>query len=133
MKWIFVLTLLVVSLAVMFPSVTLAVDPGGLVTCSGPEDCNFCTFIQMVSVIISWLFGFLVLVAVLLIVFAGFKLVVSAGNPSAMTAAKGMISNVIIGFVIVMAAWLIVDTLMKTLANPGAKIDIGMWNELDGC
>jgi len=113
----------------LFPTIAFGQDPGGLVTCSGP-DCNFCTFVSLVDGLIAWLFGFLVLAAILILVVAGFKLVVSAGNPSAMTAAKGMISNVIIGFVIVMAAWLIVDTMLKALLRD--TDNFGIWNDLDG-
>lgn len=117
----------------LLPQLALGADPGGLVTCTG-ADCNLCTFILMVGVIINWLFGFLVLAAVLVLVFAGFKLVVSAGNPSAMEDAKKMATNVVIGLVIVMSAWLIVDTMMKALLDPnledGSGKKFGPWNEL---
>ena len=99
-----------------------------LVTCSGP-DCNFCTAVDMVDNIVDLLFAFLSIAAVLVIVFAGFKLVVSAGNPSAMSAAKSMITNVVVGFIIVLSAWLIVDTVMKALISD--EIDFGVWNEID--
>lgn len=118
------------TLLVFLPQIALGAERSGLVTCTG-VDCNFCTFIQMVDNIVDWLFMFLVLAAVLILVYAGFKLVVSAGNPSAMSAAKGYISNVIIGFVIVMAGWLIVDTLMKALVGSGS--DFGTWNEIKDC
>jgi len=94
-----------------------------LVTCAGP-DCNFCTATQMVDGLIGWLIGILVLVAVLLLCVAGFKLVTSAGNSSAVGEAKQMLVNVIVGFVIILAAWTIVDTLIKTLAGG----DLGVWN-----
>lgn len=136
MKWLLVLVFAVIAVTSAFPVVTFAVDPAGLVTCEGVDangiaDCNFCSFIQMVDVIVNWLFSVLVLIAVFLIVYAGFKLVVSAGNPSAMTDAKGMISNVIIGFVIILAAWLIVDTVLKALVAP--DLEFGMWNDINAC
>ncbi len=73
-------------------------------------------------------------VAVRIVIYAGLKLVVSAGNPSAMSDAKKMLTNVLIGFVIVLSAWLIVDTIMKALLNPNyesGEIEFGPWNQLE--
>lgn len=94
-----------------------------LVQCSG-IDCNFCSFTQMVDTIIDWLVGILVLIAVILLAVAGIKMVTSVGNPSAVSEAKTMLTNVIIGFVIVLASWTVVDTMLKALSGG----DLGVWN-----
>ncbi len=120
MKWMSALMLL------LAPGLSLAQD-SGLVTCTG-ADCNVCTFVQLISNIVNWLFGFLVLLAVLGIMYAGFQLVTSAGNTSALDKAKSMFTNIIIGFVIVLSAWIIVDTVMKAFAAPESKL--GMWNQI---
>ncbi len=125
MKWVYA------AFVAFLPFVSSAQDTG-LVTCTGP-DCNFCTFVAMVNNLIDWLVGFLTLAAVLALVFAGFKLVVSAGDQGAMTDAKKMITNIVIGFIIVLSAWLIVDTLMKALISTDPEIDakFGVWNEIN--
>jgi hypothetical protein len=93
-----------------------------LAQCSGP-DCGTCNVMYMANGIIIWLIGFLFLIFAILVMRAGIKLVVSAGNPSALTSAKESFTNAIIGFIIILAAWLIVDTLMRALVgtpdNPG--------------
>lgn len=124
MKYVFVFALLT------FPSLVFGAVDTGLVGCSGP-DCNACSFVQMISNIIQWLVGILVIIAVLLIVRAGFELVVSQGNPAALTNAKKMMTNVAIGFVIMMAAWTIVDTVIKALVDPSAGF--GVWNQISDC
>lgn len=100
----------------------------GLVTCNGP-DCNWQALIGMVDSIITWLVGFLAIIAVIVLVITGFQLVTSGGNSEAASAAKTRFTNVVVGFIIVLAAWLIVDTLLATLTpcgglnqwlNPGA-------------
>jgi hypothetical protein len=123
MKWL-------ASLVVVFLPQLVSAQAGGLVTCSGP-DCNMCHFVDMINGIVDWLFGFLVLAAVLALMVAGFRLVVSAGNESAWTSAKSMFTNIIIGFVIVLSAWLIIDTIMKAFIAPGS--DFGVWNEIEDC
>ena len=108
-----------------------ASDSGALVTCTNPEDCNWCTFIQMFDRALDFLFKFLTLAAVMMVMYAGFQLVISQGNSGAMEKAKGFISNIIIGFVIMMSAWLIIDTVIKGLVDTEAGY--GQWNELKKC
>jgi len=125
-------------LAVFFlltlPSLVFGQTPPGLVTCSGP-DCDMCHFVNMINGIVNWLFGFLVLAAVFGLMISGFKLVVSAGNEAAWSAAKSMVTSVVVGLVIVLSAWLIVDTIMKGFVKDsnGIKSEFGMWNQVADC
>ena len=123
----------VLLLLIWLPFVSFAQTGAGsdtdLVTCSGP-DCNLCTAVDMVDNIVDLLFTLLSVGAVIVLVVAGFRLVVSAGNPDAMSKAKSMITSVIVGFIIVLSAWLIVDTIMKAVISD--EVDFGMWNVIDG-
>ncbi len=112
----------VLALFFIIPISVGADEAQGLVTCSGP-DCNFCTFFAMVNGVIAWIISIMTLVAVFVLVFAGFRLVTSGGDPGALQKAKEMITNVLIGFVIMLAAWVIVDTIIKTLTGS----DYGVW------
>ncbi len=111
--------------------VTFAAD--GLVTCgnAGQPNCDFCTLVQMVDRVFDFLFVLLTLAAVMMVMYAGFQLVISQGNSGAMEKAKGMVSNIIIGFVIIIAGWLIIDTVMKGLVS--AESGFGQWNEIGEC
>lgn len=97
-----------------------------LVTCGG-TDCTFCDFASTVNNVIQFIITVMILIAVLMLVVAGFKLVTSRGNTSAAEAAKKMIFNVVIGIVIVLAAWVLVDTIIKALAGS----DLGVWNPIE--
>jgi hypothetical protein len=86
----------------------------GFIVCEGTS-CSACDFVRMVNLIINWLITVLIMVFAVRMVFAGFGLVMSQGNSDAMTKAKeGMISSVI-GLIIILSAWLIVDTLIRGL------------------
>jgi len=66
---------------------------------------------------------------------SGIRLVLSTGNAAEKEAAKKMITNTFIGFVIVLAAWLLVDLVMKMLlVGGGGSIGIGgapgAWNTI---
>jgi hypothetical protein len=103
----------------------------GFVTCSG-VDCSACNLVQMANIIIKWLFGVIFLIFAVLMLVAGFGLVTSAGNQSALEAAKSKFKNGIIGLLIVMSAWIMVDTIMKGLLTGGTGnvSGYGPWSEV---
>lgn len=116
---VFVLSLVLLgSVFVMWPAEVVA---QGLVPCSG-TDCDFCDVAEMTNGIIQWLFGFLTVCAVLVFVYAGLKMVTSGGDPGALTYAKERLTYVIIGFLLMLASWLIVDTILKGLTGTGLEI-----------
>lgn len=121
---------------ILMPQLTFGQEEGGLVSCDG-IDCNFCDVIETTDNVIDFLFEALSVVAVILLVVAGFRLVTSAGDVSAMTQARSMFTSVIIGLVIVLSAWLIVDTVMKALLVKDGEFasQFGQWNslEVNGC
>lgn len=100
----------------------------GLVSCEGPE-CNICHVLTMISSLKDWLFGVAVLIAVILIAYAGFLLVFSRGDVSAASKGKQTLTNAVIGIIIMLAAWTIVDTFMKVFLGG----DFGIWNKPEQC
>lgn len=118
-------------LFLMLAAVPLLSYAAGLVPCGGEGEpaCQMCYVVELVNRVISWLVLILGTIAAIIIVYAGFKLVTSGGNRHAKEDAKSMISNMIIGYVIVLAGWLLIDTGMRTLLLDG-ETRLGMWNEL---
>ena len=114
------------------PDVTMAqTAPGGVVTCNG-TDCSACNLVQMINTIIGYLFGAVGLIFAVIMMKAGFGLVTSGGNTAALSAAKSHFQNALIGLLIVMAAWLVVDIIMRSLMKGGTG-DIegwGPWSEV---
>lgn len=91
--------------------------------------CNFCDGVVMVNTLTQWLIGISVLLAIMLMMVAGWRLLTSGGDRSAYEGAKKLLYNAIIGFVIILAAWTIVDTFFKVLTNDETQQSaFGMWN-----
>lgn len=113
-----------IRLLVLLCAVVLVSTPdlvsaqGGLVPCNG-EECSACHLVDMANTGIILLFGFVGMIFAVLMTIAGFGLVTSGGSQSALEAAKSKFQNAIIGLIIVMAAWLLVDTLLKSLLQGG--------------
>ncbi|MBP5675044.1 hypothetical protein J6W91_01800 [Candidatus Saccharibacteria bacterium] len=56
-------------------------------------------------------------VALILIIYGGFKYILSTGEPSKVTTAKTTITNAIIGFIIAMLATLIINTIIMIIGG----------------
>lgn len=119
-------TAILTAVLLLTPALTMA---AGLVPCGGPGEpvCQACYAVDMLNGVLDWLVGILAVVFALIVVTAGFNLVTSAGNTAAKAKAKSMITNAFIGFVIVLAAWLLIDYGMKMLVSEGAA-EFGTWN-----
>ncbi len=86
--------------------------------CTGP-DCSTCHIVDIANGLIKWLIGFLFVLFAGLVAYAGFGLVTSGGNQGALESAKEKFTNAIIGMLLVLSAWLIVDTIMRGLVGEG--------------
>jgi len=94
----------------------------------------------MGNTILVWLIGVMFIVFAYVAVAAGWGLITAGGNVAAVTAAKSKFTNAFIGLLIVLAAWLLVDTIMKQLltntntSTPGGDLDVytgfGVWSEI---
>jgi len=103
----------------------------GLVPCGGTGEpaCEACYAVELLNNVLDWLVGILSIVFALIVVTAGFNLVTSSGNVAAKAKAKSMITNAFVGFVIVLASWLLVDLGMKMLvSDDSVDVKLGTWN-----
>jgi hypothetical protein len=89
-----------------------------------PDAFNVCPpgwgmIITVINNIISLLITLaIVFVAPLMIAWSGFLFVVNPVNAAGKEQAKGILTNTIIGIVIALASWMIVDAIMAVLYNP---------------
>lgn len=75
----------------------------------------------------------IVFVAPLMIAYAGFLFVVNPVDSAGISKAKGILTHTIVGIVIALAGWMIVDAIMAVLYNAGARSGttvLGTWSTL---
>lgn len=70
-----------------------------------------------VTNIINWVLGLLGIIAVIMILYGGFIWLTAAGNEENITKAKNILSAAIIGLVIILLAWAIVNYVLGTASN----------------
>lgn len=127
MKFILIFNVILVGVYILItPYISLA---AGLVPCGGEgqKQCQTCHTIILMDNVLDWLIVVLSIVASIIIVYAGVRLVISLGDTSAKEIAKRHISNVIIGYVLLLASWLLVDTVTKFLLSDQ---NYGTWNQI---
>lgn len=109
-----VLTAAVLGWFVM-PEVTLA--QGLLPACAEAGDCTLCdvvgVFINFAALITQWL-GIL---AVLMFIIGGVFIIIAGGNPDRVKRGRQIIGGTLIGSVLVMTGWLIVNFALAALLN----------------
>jgi hypothetical protein len=72
---------------------------------------------SMIASVLRIILGFLGLIAVVIILFAGFKWMTSGGNEENVTAAKKTLTAGIIGLIIIIAAFAIANFVLNSLIN----------------
>ncbi len=73
--------------------------------------------------------SFAILIFIIIFAWSGFLFISSVANPESKNLARKMLMNAAVGLLIVLAAWLIVDFVMKTLYNPNES-GWGPWNSI---
>lgn len=119
-----ILLALTPSLAIAAPSIIPTIVP---TTCNEKGGCkSVCDIATVAQNVLNAGIYIAVFLSAMLFAYAGFLYLTSVGNPSGVTSAKNIFINVAIGLVIILAGWIVVDTLMKTMT--GASF--GPWNKV---
>ena len=129
----FSLALLVSGLLItFFAPVTASAQ---FVPCDGVTvPCTECHLLEMGNAILVWLIAVLFVIFGFVAAAAGWGLITAGGNTQALSAAKSKLVNALIGILIVLAAWLLVDTIMRQLLVDGDLSQysgFGVWSEIE--
>ena len=99
---------------------TTVVEDGSLVNCTGEagdNPCSFTLFFELIKKIVNYLVGISAVLATIVIVVAGIWYATDGGNGSRKKQADGMLKKGLGGFLFVLAAWLIIQTIILSLVS----------------
>ena len=108
--------ILIITLVLSY-LIPLQTQAAGLVPCGGEgeEPCQLCHIFIMANNVLGQLFTWVVpTIAVLMLVIGGVMLLFAGARPNMLAQAKGVITSVVIGLLIIFAAWVIVNTILNT-------------------
>ena len=97
--------------------------------CDFGAPLGFAGVLQLIQNVMNAAISFGVVISVLVIAFAGILGILTPTNPENHSQAKKVLTNAVIGLLIILSAWLIVDFVMKMLYNPDAP-GLGPWNKI---
>ncbi|MBP9728275.1 MAG: hypothetical protein KBD27_02760 [Candidatus Moranbacteria bacterium] len=120
---------IVFALGIFFCAVPLPVEGAGLIPCGLTNDdpataamdesrpCTVCHVIVGGNSLIKWGVGIMGVIAITVLFAMAVLYVVSAGDEGMIRTAKGGIWAVLIGFAVMLSAWLIVNTVLSILVD----------------
>lgn len=127
MKKIF--SLIIAFVIVFGPTVAIGAytTGGGIVPRCGQvvdgvieNPCNFNYLMELINNVIDFLlFTIATPLVALVFVYAGILMITAGGDSGKVTQAKTILKNLLIGYVIALAAWLIINTIMLGLGFTG--------------
>ena len=80
-----------------------------------PGECNFDDLVLAVNALVNWGTIFALSFSVFVLAWAGFLYMTSGGNPGQITKATGLLTKVVIGIALILAAYLIVKLIITSL------------------
>ncbi len=116
--------------------VSAALVPCGT-TLTGPmasnRACTVCDFFVLIKNIVDFLTEYVAMpIAVIILIYGGVTLITAGGSEEKIKKGKNALWQAVWGLLIVFAAWLIIDTIIKWLANPSVFL-FGPWNSIPSC
>ncbi len=88
--------------------------------------CNLCALLATVQAVVNFIIALGFIMVTLVTILAGLSLYASKGNPHAFGDAMKQLTNGVIGFAIMLSAWVILNTVL----NFFAKGSVLFWNKI---
>ena len=115
------------AIFLFIPDASFAQD--GLVPCGGPgqDDCQSCHVVYLIENVFDWLGTIFSIIFPIILISLGLYLVTSNGEAGAKTTVRRFLGTVIVGYIIFMASWILVDLGMKMMVN---NETYSFWDEI---
>ncbi len=88
--------------------------------CDQEGGCDsICAIVVLAQNVLNFGIFMAVVISAFLFAYAGWNMLTSGGNAEVYAKGKRVFSNVLIGLIIILAGWIVIDTLMKTFTGTG--------------
>ena len=118
---ILIMTLMMLFVVPVVPfervSVVSALSPAcsGVICCANPPDCSFAELKATILLIIKKILELAIIAISGVIAYAGFLYLTAGGNSSKVSQANSMLTKVVIGLIVTLSAYFIVDLIVDSL------------------
>ena len=83
-------------------------------------NCQATSVNGLIRLVINWLLGIAFAVAVLFLIIGGFWYITSAGNEETAEKGKGTAINAVIGIIIIIMSYVIINVISNLVSNPNS-------------
>jgi hypothetical protein len=114
------LALIALCVVLISPALVSAVGfPDRIVTCGGygQPACTVCHLADLANRVLNAGIYVAIFLSALLFAWAGWKYLTNAANPGQHEEAKKIFLNVLVGLIVILGGWLVIDTLMRVLVK----------------
>ncbi len=88
--------------------------------CNQPGGCDsICAVVDLAQNVLNFGIFMAVVLSAFLFAYAGWKLITAGGNTEVYQQGKRVFGNVLIGLIIILGGWIVIDTLMRTFTGNG--------------
>ncbi len=116
-----------VSFLLSFGAVQAALVPCG--TSSTPP-CTWCHLSQLFKNLIDFAIYIIFPLAVVMIIVGGGFIMTAAGSTERVSKGREIITAAVVGLLIALLSWLLIDTIIKIVGVGWGSLKIGPWNEI---
>ncbi len=109
----------ILILSTILPQIALAQSDGGIVTCTGADNCDINALGAMFRGLISFAIQTGLIVAALTFAYAGWLFMSANGDMAKIKQAKNIFWRVLVGVILFMSAFLIVQIILSSLGLTG--------------
>lgn len=99
-------------------------------TSTNPDPCNFCDFLRLGKNIIDFLMYIIFPIATVMIIWGGIIIMTSRESPEQVKRGRGVITAAVVGLLIALLSWIILDTIFKVISPRFEAASLGPWNQL---
>ena len=126
-------TKIISYISIFFIILPLTVGAAGLVPCGGPNEkaCEVCDLLVLVQNVLEFALNMAFLIIIGFVVYGGFRWIFSLGKEENLKAGQQIITNAIIGLIIILTAWIIVNTVFWTIKQMGGDDYTGTWFHIE--
>ena len=93
----------------------------GIEQCQKFGNCTICDFFKLFANIAKWILGTIGALSLFWVIYGGFDILTSAGSATKVDGGKKKIMGAIIGMLIVLAAWTLVNAIILFLVMPTSQ------------
>jgi hypothetical protein len=125
-----ILAIVTLSAALFLSTAPLVSQAAGLVPCGGPTEkpCTVLDVFTIIARVTNWLVAMAGIYAVYQFINHGFWLVISMGNEEAITKHRSGLMEAVLGFILVMIAFMLINTVVNFIflgtAPQGSHLDL---------